>query len=270
MKKTELFYLDQKEITNLDFLDAFKNVGIKKGDILLVHSSLFAFGKLKLINKDGLMKIFLDILKDVVGPQGTIIMPTFSYSFCKNEIFDIKNTKSSVGVLTEFFRNQDDVLRTNHPIFSFSIWGNHKKYLSDIGKDSFGHDSVFEKFNQLGGKILFLGASINSCTFIHYVEQMYKVPYRFIKTFKGKINDAEKEYVEEVTFFVRPLDQSVTLDLTYLKLYLKEKGMLKSETLGSGEILLVGSSDLLRESFLKLDEDIKFLLKKDTNLVELK
>lgn len=31
-------------------------------------------------------------------------MPTFTYSFCKNEIYDKLNSKSTVGVLTEYFR----------------------------------------------------------------------------------------------------------------------------------------------------------------------
>lgn len=41
---------------------------------------------------------------DIIGKNGTLIMPVFSYSFCKNEIYDKLYSKGKVGVLNEFFR----------------------------------------------------------------------------------------------------------------------------------------------------------------------
>ena len=38
--------------------------------------------------------------------KGTIIIPTFSYSFTKKETFDPTNTKSEVGIFSEIFRKK--------------------------------------------------------------------------------------------------------------------------------------------------------------------
>ena len=53
---------------------------------LFIHSNIGYFGKLdNLKNKDQLYKFF-DVLMDIIG-NGTIIVPTFTYSFQK-EVFD--------------------------------------------------------------------------------------------------------------------------------------------------------------------------------------
>ena len=48
-----------------------------------------------------LMKILTEYFK-----KGTIIIPTFSYSFTKKEAFDPTNTKSEVGIFSEIFRKK--------------------------------------------------------------------------------------------------------------------------------------------------------------------
>ena len=83
------------------------------------------------------MNSLIKVLKESVGDNGKVIMPAFSYSFCKKEKFDIETSKSTVGVLTEFFRKQNDVERTIHPIFSSSIWGKNKENLINLSKSKF-------------------------------------------------------------------------------------------------------------------------------------
>ncbi|MCW1523361.1 AAC(3) family N-acetyltransferase, partial [Campylobacter jejuni] len=59
----------------------------------------------------------------VLGKEGTLLMPTFTYSFCKNETYDKVHSKGKVGVLNEFLELAGGVRRTSDPIFSFAVKG---------------------------------------------------------------------------------------------------------------------------------------------------
>lgn len=256
-----IYETENQKIYYSDFLHVLKNAGINKGDVVFVHSDISVFGKLCILDRALLLENLINILKESVGDEGTLIMPTFSYSFCRNEIFDVQNTKSSVGVLGEFFRKQPDIARTIHPIFSVALWGRYKNRLLNISHDSFDKDSIFGKLHRIKGKILFLGAPFRSCTYIHYIEQAHGAPYRYIKTFKGKIKNGDREYEDEYTYLVRYLDRNVILDTRKLESYLLEKKMMKEAMLGNGRILAIGAEILFKEGRGLLDKNIYFFLK---------
>lgn len=256
-----LYETENQKIYYADFLRVLGNVGVKKGDVVFVHSDISVFGKLCLLDRVALLQNLVDVIKESVGNEGTLIMPTFSYSFCRNEIFDVANSKSTVGVLGDFFRRQPDTIRTIHPIFSVAIWGRHKERLSDISHDSFDADSIFGKLHRIKGKILFFGAPLRSCTYIHYIEQAHGVPYRYLKAFKGKINNGGREYEDEYTYLVRYLDRDVILDTQKLESYLLEKKKMQETALGNGRILAIGAETLFKEGCGLLNKDIYFFLK---------
>lgn len=132
-----------------------KDLGIREGDTLLVHSSLRTLGKVE-NGAEGVLKA----LKSILGKEGTLVMPSFQsgseYIFASQGIcFDVKNTPSECGYLTEFFRQQPDTLRSLSSTHSLAAWGRHAAgLLSDHEKCSVttGWGSPFEKFIDLGGK----------------------------------------------------------------------------------------------------------------------
>ncbi|EOI4396612.1 AAC(3) family N-acetyltransferase, partial [Campylobacter jejuni] len=72
-----------KKYSDKDLIDAFYQLGIKRGDILCVHTELMKFGK-ALLTKNDFLKTLLECFFKVLGKEGTLLMPTFTYSFCKN------------------------------------------------------------------------------------------------------------------------------------------------------------------------------------------
>ena len=91
------------DIKNLS--KALKKVGIKKNDNLLVHSSLGLFGKLKGINKKKkLAQIFFKEIKKIIGKNGNIIVPTFTYSLFNNKTFIKNKSESNMGIFSEYVR----------------------------------------------------------------------------------------------------------------------------------------------------------------------
>ncbi|MBW2976545.1 AAC(3) family N-acetyltransferase [Candidatus Woesearchaeota archaeon] len=270
MKKNQsepLFEAEGKKIYYFDFVNALKEAGVKKGDTVFVHSRISAFGKLCTFDRNFLLQNLIDSIKECVGTNGTIVMPTFTYSFDKNEMYDVDNTKSTVGILTEFFRKQKDVSRTTYPNHSVAIWGKHKKNLLRISKDAFDKESIFGKLHKLNGKIIFLGAPFQSCTFIHYIEQAHKVPYRHMRKFRGMVKAHGKEYEDEITFYYKY--SFFFSSFSRLEKHLLKKGLMKEVRLGNGTILMAESDVLFKEGYKLLDEDIYFLLKNDKLIFKL-
>ncbi|OGD63350.1 hypothetical protein A2160_02595 [Candidatus Beckwithbacteria bacterium RBG_13_42_9] len=258
--KQALFQAENKKLYYSDFTKALKAVGVNLGDIVFIHSDI-VFGKIYSLNGQLLLKNLINSIKESVGDKGTIIMPTFTYSFCKKEPYDRQRSKSTVGSLTEYFRRQDGVSRTIHPIFSAAIWGSHKRFLLKIGKDSFDRNSIFGKLHRLKGKILFFGADFQACTFIHYIEQEHGVAYRYMKTFKGIIKNNGRKYKDEYTYFVRYLNRKVTTNLSRLERYLLEKNLMRAVKIDSKRLLMIKSDVLFNEGYQLLNKDIYYFLK---------
>src|SRR5271157_2213630 len=58
-----------------DLLSTLRELGISQGDVVLVHSSFSEF-----LGFRGKAPDVIRMLKDAVGPYGTLIMPTLSFS----------------------------------------------------------------------------------------------------------------------------------------------------------------------------------------------
>ena len=186
----------------------FKNAKIKKNDVVLIHgdagvaAQIFTSGPVKKTDK------LISNIINYFNTDGTIVVPAFSYSFTKNEIFNRETTKSSVGLFSETFRKFPNVKRSNHPIFSFAAVGKYEnEILNSRIDDCFGRKTTFDFLYQHDAKIVSLGCHFDqSATFLHYVEQNLDVSYRYKKTFSGFIQNKGKISKVVVTYNVRDLD----------------------------------------------------------------
>lgn len=251
-----LYTNDGRAITEQNFLNALRHIGVREGDTIFVHSDIKVFGKVATGDKTALLHALVSALQDSVGREGTVVMPTFSYSFCKNEVYDKRFARSTVGALTNFFRTEEGVQRSLHPLFSVAARGKHADDFMRIGKDSFGENTVFERLRELDAKIVFLGVMPSaSCTFLHHIEQMHHVPYRFMKKFEGSIVDGETKYRDVYTYFVRPLDGTVEPDYGIIDPHLRNSGLLQEIEVGQGSIMCVSAKQLYDEGMKMLDRD---------------
>ncbi|TFB09349.1 hypothetical protein E3V08_00465 [Candidatus Atribacteria bacterium MT.SAG.1] len=243
---------------------ALQRIGIKKGDIILIHSDFSPVFQLSEFNSfadslDLLKKCFLNVL----GPTGTLVVPTFNYDFCKGKPYSHEKSISQVGIFTNYILWDNTSHRSFHPIFSFASIGHDAKNICDnISKSSFGKESVFHKLHKLNAKIVFFNVSFESCTFIHYVEQSIGVDYRFLKYFKGKVKRDDIEREDSFDFYVRYLDREVITYLTRLGNYLESTGKMNKIILADKyPILLVKTDDIYQAALEKLEKDPYYLLK---------
>lgn len=201
--------------------------GIEKGDTVLLHSSLSDFMRhLKSENKFVTPHDILESFILSVGSEGTLILPTFNFDFTKGKTFDIRNTRSETGTLTEIARLHKDFIRTGHPLFSFVVTGKLKNEIGRINNlSAFGKDSPFAKLMENDGKIAALDIAGEFCmTFYHFVEESENAPNRYFKTFRGKYIDingieSEREYIQ----YSRKIDMGVVTNVQPMEEYLWSK-----------------------------------------------
>lgn len=204
MQKVNLFLTSQKEwLTNMDLLDKLRKLKADECEILYIHSALsFGTPNPDLKRKELLGEIYETLLKLKVS---TICMPTFTFSFCNGKDYDPINSGSKMGALNEYFRKQEGVIRSLDPLMSVALYGKDKDLVTGIGHSSIGKDSNFDKIHHRDHvKFLFLGTKIGDCfTYMHYLEWLYHVDYRYDRVFHGKICRDGKENEEDYSLFVR-------------------------------------------------------------------
>lgn len=175
-----------------DLLNDLETSGLEKGDIVMVHSSLSRIG----ILSDGANTV-VNSLKNYIGKEGLLVMPSFIGSSMLNYldnylIWDVNNSPSYNGAITELFRKSEGAVRSLHPTHSLVAWGKnahdfcagHEKSQTPFDKYSPYRKLIEENFN-----IFFIGLDLFSMTlcrggddFIEnypdnpYLDKIFKVP----------------------------------------------------------------------------------------------
>ena len=249
-----------KERKELDYMDFLQGVGVEKGDIIDVSSDMA--NVLLYCRRIGARLVpdhLIDSLQELVGPEGTVMIRTFTWDFCHGEPFDIRTSPSRVGALGNAAMKRADFKRTGHPIYSWMVWGKRAGELLQMDQpNAFGPGSVFDFLDINHAKQLTLGnTSSDSTTQMHHVEAACKVPYRFDKPFTGEYTDySGNTCLKTYSMHVRPLNLKVTnteVDRDERGKELEKRGIMKVKHLD--EMTLV-STILLHELTEFLTEDM--------------
>ena len=242
-----------KQLVNL-----LKQLKLCKGDTVLIHSNVASLGKVE----NGVNGIY-DAIFQVVGDKGNIVVPTFSFSFCQNEVFDVEKTKSKVGVFTEFIRNLPWSQRSLHGITSFAGVGSDIQNIFKLyDKTSYGPGSVPANLINFNCKILQIGSPYISHT--HYAEKLIGVPYRFDKYFKGKIKTHSDILTEEHSLYVRSEGKQIEklIENDPRRMFFQSDEC-NSVQYGYGTHRLFFVNDYIQFLVLKLEENPFCLIDKD-------
>ena len=237
---------------------SLKKCGLKKSDTIVLHADAGVAAQIITSEKNKL-NYLINLLLKYVGNRGNIIVPTFTYSACKNNSFE-KNDQSEVGLFSETFRKLKKVKRTDHPIFSFAIFGKKFGYFNkaDI-KTCFGKNSIFGLFHKLNVKIVCLGCDIDRITFTHYVEEFYKVYYRYNKIFNIYLKNKKKTI--STNYYVRKSNIKNNIDLKRLNKYLVKKKRIKISNFGRYNLIAINSKDFFLSCVGLLKKNKKSLIK---------
>ena len=164
-------------VTKGQIVKALLALGISEGDHLLVHSGLGKVGKI-----EGSAQTVIDAIEEIIGKDGTLIMPTFSQRDFANVYKTWYMDKpSETGYLTEYFRKLPFVYRSNQETHSVAARGKlayeltyqHKWYgphICPFGEYAFAESSPWQKMYRLNVKVLGFGVDMGAFTFKHLVE----------------------------------------------------------------------------------------------------
>ena len=165
--------------------------GVRRGGVLLVHSSLRSLGPVP-GGAETVVRGFLEAL----GPDGTLLMPALSYQHVTPPelLFDVRATPSNVGNLPEYFRTRPGTRRSLHPTHSVSGVGRQAAaLLADHGLDRtpVGPHSPFHLLPLAGGQLVMLGCGLRPNTSMHGVEELVEPPYLYGTTLTYRLVDED-------------------------------------------------------------------------------
>ncbi len=195
---------DKKKTCIKDLEKALReDMGLKKGDKIIVASS---FGYL---NANFSPSEAVQLLMDIVTEEGTIMMPYYppmnSDEWAKGgHVFDMKETKSGMGVITNVFSKMPKVHKSTHPTKAVCVWGKDAEEIiegHESAKTPFYWDSPYGKILKMGCKSIGLG--LKNIPIFHTFEDVLsetKEAYYYPKTFKLKVINNNKEEIVVDTF----------------------------------------------------------------------
>jgi len=185
-----------------EMLDGFRQINIRAGATAVVHTSYKSLGGVV-----GGVDAVIDAMQELVGPQGTVMFPAFNFqSWTETHYFDVLETPSKMGMITEMARLRPGALRTPHPIYSFSVLGPRAEEFSKTEDvEAYGANSAFALFHKLNATIISIGLDFNnSFSMHHYIEYNAGCNYRRVKEFAGiYMGYARKPQIKTYSMFVR-------------------------------------------------------------------
>jgi aminoglycoside 3-N-acetyltransferase len=238
-------------ITRQQLIEDLKRIGIKQGDSLLVHSSMSKIGYV-----NGGPETVIESLLEVIGKEGTLLFPTFPAKgrnkdhLETNPFFDVKNTPSQMGAITEHFRKMKGVFRSFHPTDPIAAMGPLADYYTNshfAQLTPYNENSPFRKLCEKNGKILMLGTTLNgACTNLHTLEDAvdFIFPVYDSQIFEVKMRDEKGNETTMKTKVHNPV-YSVKRDCDALKPMFEKEGVLVSGIIGEAQSMLIDAKRML-------------------------
>jgi len=183
-------------VTKKEVAVALANLGVREGDVLVVHSSVSALGWVL-----GGPQAILDAIVDAAGPTGTITMPGHSgglsepsnwqnpavpadwWDVIRAEMpaFDVHLTPlREMGAVAEAFHRMPGTVRSNHPTVSHLARGPLARRLTADHslEDGLGDDSPLGRLYDAHAKVVLIGVDHDNNTSLHLAENRANWPGR--------------------------------------------------------------------------------------------
>ena len=210
-------------------------LGVQKGGVLLVHTSFRAVRPI-----EGGPTGLIEALRVALGPEGTLVMPSWTGS--DEEPFHPATTPASpdLGVVADTFWRLPGVVRSPH-LFAFAAAGPQAERVTSgplplpphIPESPVGH------VHELDGQVLLLGVNHDADTTLHLAELLAGVPYSVPKSCtvlqEGRL--VRLEYGENDHCCER---------FTLADGWLRERGLQSEGRVGHAQARLVRARDIVR------------------------
>ena len=232
------------QVPRREVVAQLRALGVEAGDVLLVHTSYRATGPLE-GGPEGLIAALLE----AVGPEGTLVMPSWSGE--DDEVFDPARSETDIdlGVLPRLFWKRPGVSRSDHPHAFAALGPAAAEVLRDpLPLPPHISESPVGRVHDLEGKVLLLGVDHDADTTVHLAELVGGAPYRLRKhcTVPSPDGPRRVEYGENDHCCAR---------FRLVDGWLKEAGLQREGRVGYGPARLVRSRHVVDVVTRRLESD---------------
>jgi len=231
-------------VTEKAIVEGLRRLGVKEGEVLFCHSSLSSFGHV-----EGGAETVVRALIAAVGDEGTVAMPTFSWSMRAEQAWDAATSPSRVGLVTETFRTWPGTRRTDQPTNSVSARGPQAEFITRPYGNLRAYDELgsFGKMYRLGTRILFLGCGLSPNSTLHACEDWAEMPYLTPAVVYLKQPDGS---VQRLTLYKLPgghrdFYQGRNWMKAKIHQRLADRGLLTTGTIGRAEVVSISTRELM-------------------------
>lgn len=208
-------------MNKVEIKKGLREIGLKKGDIVLLHSSLSSIGHV-----EGGADTVVDAFLSVLGPEGTLVVPTFG----------------KLGAITETVNSRPEAVRSIHPLASVAaIGGKAAEICRDHWKAELAHaeGTPYARIAEMNGYVCLLGVDQDRSTTLHTIEELLRLPY-LSPTADITFSTPEGEVRRSWDCFPGPHRDFIGLDRC-----LRESGAMRVGTIGASVVRLIRSRDLI-------------------------
>ncbi|MFP4501182.1 MAG: aminoglycoside N(3)-acetyltransferase [Candidatus Hydrogenedentota bacterium] len=237
---------DTAPVTRDKIGHGLRQLGLRPGDNLLVHSSLKSFGRV-----DGGADTVIDGILDVLGGRGTLLAPTLTggpeYGPDNPPHIDLRTASCWTGALPETLRQRPAAIRSTHPTHSVAALGAHADTLTldhHLSPTPCSYTSPYQRLLRAGGKIAFFGCGLCVCTTFHAIESIACVEYHLQKaiTYASCID----QHSNRIETPCRLHDyHSPEREFPVMQPILIKKGAMRVGTIGKATVRMVDTTALL-------------------------
>lgn len=229
-------------------------IGVRRGDTLMVHSSWQPLNGF-----NGSPAKFCAALREHVGPDGLLVMPSLTYYNMSSAEFvaggkpmDVRRSPSAMGLLTEVFRRGKGVVRSLSPTHPLLAWGKDAEdFVADHETTDrpFGPASPFARLLDRDAMLLCLDVGFSSITFTHFVEDRLQgtLPFPLYESeaMTAIAIDREGKRIECPT---RVLSATTNRQRRLPRLieHLTSQGALKQARLGNSRFIWIRAAELVQ------------------------
>lgn len=227
-------------------------IGVRRGDTLMLHSSWLPLNGYK-----GTPAQFNAALREQLGPEGLLVMPSLTYHNMSSAEFlaggkpmDVLRSPSAMGLLTEVFRRNKETVRSLSPTHPLLAWGKDAQdFIADHDKTDrpFGPASPFARLLDRNAMLLCLDVGFSSITFTHFVEDQLQDTLPFLlyeaEPMTGIVIDREGQRHECPTRVLSSIANCQRREPRLID-HLMKQGSLKQAKLGNSRYTWIRATNL--------------------------
>lgn len=191
-KKKLMQKIYKKKYNADDLVFEMRKMGMKNGSVVFIHSSMTEF-----YNYKGDVIELIEKIIEEIGESGTILMPAYPRDkskrlkgdFVGDVSFDVMNTPSGAGYLSEVFRTYPGVKRSinlQHSVCAYGNLADHFTSEHNLSTTAWDEKSPYYKMSQMDTLVFSLGLSYFLGTMIHCTESILRNKFKYFSLFFTK------------------------------------------------------------------------------------